>query len=169
MKIKPEYTKEAELIFNKFGGGKLIVGVHIRGTDMKTAPNHPISPSVEQYILKLQELIDNKGIGKIFLCTDEVQTVNVIKEKFGDMVLCTDSFRSSDGKSIHVGHGDESRHNNRFLMGKEVLIDTILLSKCDYLCCGHSNVSYAAIVMNQNRYKDIFLIENENQDFKWTN
>lgn len=49
-------------------------------------------------------------------------------------------------------------------MGKEVLIDMLVLLLCDYLIYGHSNVAYAALVFNMNRYEDSRLIENKNQD-----
>lgn len=141
-----------------------MVGIHIRGTDMKSTQDHPIPPHVLQFINALDNIQKRERISKIFLCTDEESIVEQIRNKYGNMVVCTTAYRSDDGESIHKGHNGEKRQYHHYLMGREVLVDALVLSQCEHLICGHSNVAYAAILFNANKYKTITLLENQNQN-----
>ena len=162
IKINQNILDEADSIRQKWDG--LVIGVHIRGTDMKCTPDHPIPPQVLQFIDEIDKLMCIVDISHICVCTDEKAVLEQMIKKYGDKIVCTNSYRSTDGKSIHKSHSDNGRKDHHYLMGKEVLIDAIVLSKCDYLICGHSNVAYAAIVFNDNKYMDVKLLENEEQD-----
>lgn len=162
IKIKPFIQEEAERVRSQWEGP--VVGVHIRGTDMHTTPNHPVPPLLSQYFSALDSLISIAQIQYICLCTDEASILRQMQERYTDKIVFTDSFRSEDGQSIHKGHHSEERQNHRYLMGKEVLLDALVLSKCDHLICGHSNVPYAAIVLNKNQYQSIVLLENADQN-----
>jgi hypothetical protein len=115
---------------------------------------------VLQYIDAIDKLVIAHPIDNIFLCTDEQIILEEVKRKYGDLVVFTDAYRSCDGESIHKGLRNVGRENPHYLMGREVLIDALVLSMCDHLICGHSNVTYAA-VLNTNRYKYITLLGNE--------
>ena len=160
--IKPQFLDEASAIRHQWDGR--VVGVHIRGTDMNHTPNHPVPPLLSQYFTAIDRLLQNSQIDHICLCTDENAILEQMKNRYGDKLVFTNSFRSTDGTSIHKSSNTTQRDNHRYLMGKEVLIDALVLSKCDYLICGHSNVPYAAIVLNRNQYIDVILLENADQN-----
>lgn len=164
LKIRPQYIEKANAFFDREIDKLVVLGVHIRGTDMRTTANHPIPASLEDYFSAIDYHISSLKIDTILLCTDEQCTIREMKKRYNDRVVFTSSFRSEDGKSIHNEQRDVNRENHRYKMGEEVLLDAILLSKCDYLLCGHSNVAYAAIVFNDGNYKGIELIENKKQD-----
>jgi Flp pilus assembly secretin CpaC len=52
-----------------------------------------------------------------------------------------------DGKEQHVGLHNNS-DLNRALLGEEVIIEAMLLSKCNFLIHGPSNVTTAVLVLN---------------------
>ncbi len=155
-KIKQELLKEFEKKAKELNL-KECIGIHIRGTDMKNTPEHPIPMSIEK-IIDLLEKIQKNDAKKIFLCTDEENIVNMLKEKFKDRLIVNDVYRSQDGlEGIHLEHKKHTiRKFHSYLLGKEVLKDAYLLSKCDVLIHGNSNVAYAAIVMNKNKFTNIF-------------
>lgn len=156
IRFNQELLDEAERILSGWNGS--VLGVHIRGTDMKYTPGHPAPPSVERYI----EAIEKTGnkFPYIFLCTDEVSILERMRERFGERVVFTEAYRSDDETSIHGGRNRTGRALHNYLNGREVVMDMLLLSKCNAIICGHSNVSYTAILLNGNQYESVQLLEN---------
>ena len=136
-----------------------MMGVHVRGTDMNVAGKQHNRPSVKLADPDWQQniMIEN-NIDGIFLCTDDANVVSHFKTYFGDKVFCTGSVRQIEGKTEGV-HFDKTlgngRHNHKYLLGKEVITDMYLLSKCDILVCGPSNVAFAAMIYNDGAYEKI--------------
>lgn len=132
------------------------VGVHIRGTDMNNTKGHNKPKSVEYMIDKINGMKKHRMIKKIFLCTDEENVREKMQKAFGGKIdiVYTEAYRSVDSSDgLHLEskpHTDRNFH--RYNLGVEVLRDAYLLSKCYALICGKSNVAYAAIVLNDNKY-----------------
>lgn len=162
IKIKEDILEKVEKIWNVVNGNDdKILGVHIRGTDMKNSVGHPKPLGVECYIKKIHELLEGGRYTKILLCTDEEILAESIKNEFEELVFQTDAYHSNDGQAVHTTRKKNERENHRYLMGLEVLIDTILLSKTDALLCGYSNVSMAAIIFNNNCYEAVYYLVDE--------
>lgn len=156
IKIQQEILDEVKSI--KLNWGENILGLHIRGTDMKNTSNHPIPVSLERYKKEVDEMLDNYEVNKIFCCTDEEEILQYFLNAYKKLIVHTSSLRSLDGLAVHTNKEIVREHHN-YLLGKEVLIDALLLSKCDYLICGHSNVAYGAMVFNKNQYEKVVLLE----------
>lgn len=136
---------------------KECVGVHVRGTDMKNTDAHPIPPSVLEVFSRIDKLFDEYGKMPIFLCTDEVDVVKSFESKYKE-VRYSNSYRSVDGnEGIHLEQKRISREKHKYLLGKEVLRDAYCLSKCRILVAGKSNVAFAAMVMNENKYEKVLI------------
>lgn len=130
-----------------------ILGVHVRGTDRhQGCPNHLRTANPEVYLEKAIALDRTYQFSKIFLACDEKETVELFQDVFADRLIVTDAYRPST--SIHKGNFDylkkdwlfkDPRPLHRYLLGKEVLIDALLLARAGHLLCGPSNVSHAAI------------------------
>ena len=54
------------------------------------------------------------------------------------------------------------RKNHRYKLGREIILDTLLLSSTDCFIYVNSNVSSAAIALNLNKRQKRFIIENGN-------
>lgn len=138
---------------------KKVLGIHIRGTDMYTeGKQHPVPSGKTRDIGMIQDIITRHNIDGIFVCTDTECNIERLKTAFGDSVVYTDSVRQKD--NVYVGiHKDtnlKNRPHHEYSMGLEVICDMYLLSKCDVLLCGPSNVAFFAMIYNGNEYEKVY-------------
>lgn len=122
-----------------------IIGVHYRGTDFRCGyKKHPKMLSINDYYTAIDEYLDqSKAECRIFLATDEERAIELFKERYGDrMIYFTDTYRSGNGEPVHFSKDSRELHNYR--LGREILRDMVMLSHCDYLVSGLSQVSYCA-------------------------
>ena len=133
MKIKPEITEEALAIRDKlFPPKKRVLGVHQRGTDFLDKPHgHPILPPTEYAVRVVIDKMHEWKCDKLFLATEDKNILNIFQESFGNCLLIFDKpfVDYVPGKS--VGDTRIERKNDRFLSGKEYVIEMLLLSKCN--------------------------------------
>jgi len=72
---------------------------------------------------------------KIFIATDEQSFLDYMLNKYGDLVSYRNVQRSFNGKSLHL------QNNEPYQQGLELIIDTVLLSRGNYLIRNSSNLS----------------------------
>lgn len=136
-----------------------VMGIHVRGTDMYVAGKQHNKPSSKfMDFQELQNIVNKNNIDGIFLCTDDSEVVKKFQKFFGDKIYVTDSVRQVNGRleGIHFDKAlGKGRKEHKYLLGKEVITDMYLLSKCNVLVCGPSNVAFAAMIFNNNSYEDI--------------
>lgn len=163
IKIKKKYIKEVNhKVKKKFK--KKILGVLIRGTTQKIATNHqlPIEP------FKLNPLIDKilkkEKCDKIFLVTEDLDYFETIKNYFKNKIIFNNSFRYK--VNFYNNHSKifdlYPRKLHRYKLGKEILIDTLMLANCDVLLYTDSNVSRAAIFFSKKKQKKYYLSSENN-------
>ena len=165
IKIKDEIIEEMNsflLINNLFHE---TLGVHWRGCDMTINRD---GGTIPQKILfsKIDDLLLTKNYKKIFLCTDEELYIEKMKQKYGDKLIYTNAFRSKSKKPIHDNFYNrsnlinsnqiENRKFHNYHCGKEVLLDTLLLSKCKNVLGRNSNVITSAKIIGN--LDSLFLI-----------
>lgn len=146
-------------------GNKKALAVHFRGTDYKRQyNNHPVFVTIEQEIEKVREVISAKDYDIIFLATDEQEAVDIFRREFGERVkVFRDTWRAHGGdESIAFSHAERKEHH--YLLGLEVLRDQYMLTRCDGLVCGISNLTLAARMMRKawydKDYEDLVVIDN---------
>jgi hypothetical protein len=143
IELKPEISK----IINRFKIPKNTLGVHFRGTSYKRSPGHPFPATTKQMSTLIDKLLLENKYDKIFLSTEEEQYLNYFKKKYSNkLIYLKNVYRSNKNDAFKV----YPRLNHRYKLGREILIETLLLSRCDcfvYVC---SNVSSAAIAFNKN-------------------
>ncbi len=147
-------------------GDKKALAVHFRGTDYKRQyNNHPVFVTIEQEIEKVRELIHAKDYEIIFLATDEQEAVEIFKKEFGEMVRAFDDTWRADGGDESIAFSHAERKNHHYLLGLEVLRDQYMLTRCDGLVCGISNLTLAARLMRKawydKDYDDLVVIDND--------
>jgi hypothetical protein len=101
-------------------------------------------------------MIEDHGISSIFLCTDQVGISEFFKEKLNIPIFENTVHRSSSDKGVHT-EGKSERPDHGYLLGCEVIMDTYMLSKCDYLIYGNSNITAAALMLDHN-YKGVVYV-----------
>lgn len=134
--------------------GEKILGVHIRGTDYyKNYNNHPIPPSVSDYFLEIDLLLEQKDYERIFLATDDQNLLHDFCMKYDKKVVYfTDVARGN--KKTSVVFSESKRENHNYLLGLEVLRDMYALAKCDALVAGISQVSLMTRIIKKSMFQE---------------
>jgi hypothetical protein len=142
IRIKPWVTEKVEKFYQDHMAGKVVIGIHLRGTD-KRAEVLQVPPTA--IIERARQLAVSTGIKPwFFVATDEERLLNLAKKKLGaDRVLAYDSIRSKNGEPLHW-----LNQNNNGQHGEQVLIETLLLAHCDYFMHTASNVATAVMLFN---------------------
>ena len=148
--IKEEFIIAAKKFSKKNFLNKKVIAVHWRGTDHKVLPSHPFPPTEKQILEITDGLILTKKFNKIFLVTEEKRYLEIFKERYGSKLCYLNSFRSNSIKEF----SQNLRLNHRYNLGKESLIEVLILSNLSNLVCSRSNISeIAKFLSNKKSYK----------------
>lgn len=157
IKIKDVIKEEANAFHEQYLKGAYCIGVHVRFAAAHNCemPNGRIS--VEEYIRTVKELMNQHmnssgGEIKIFLATDSNYVIDQLSQCFSSTQLYfINAVRGSydeDPHLIYVNAGYWMSHPAEFharkpgyFGGKAVLLDCLLLSKCNVFVHSVSNVS----------------------------
>ncbi len=149
VKLKPQINDKVNEFYTKKMEGKKTIGIHLRGTD-KHKEVRPTPPM--EILTKANEYKDYQ----YFVATDEQALLELAKKVLNGPVIYYDSLRSADNKPIHFGSINKAK------AGEDVLIEALLLAKCDQFIHTHSNVSIAVLCFNPN-LKSIFFAPNRSR------
>lgn len=145
-------------------GDKKALAVHFRGTDYRRQyNNHPVFITIEQEIEKVRNIFNEKDYEVIFLATDEQNAVELFRHEFGEKLkVFEDTWRADDGdESVAFSHSN--RKNHHYLLGLEVLRDQYMLTRCEGLVCGISNLTLSARIMRKawydKDYEDLVILD----------
>ncbi len=142
MKVKLDIQNYVDSFTARYFFGKKILGVHYRGTDKIEAPR----VSWEQCAGAIKDYLKaNSGIDALFIASDEKQFIEFIQREFKDLEVIShdDTELSSSGEAIHT-----SASGDKYMKGKEALINCLILSRCDALIKTASFLSAWACVFN---------------------
>lgn len=123
---------------------KRVLGVHFRGKEMNICPGHGFGPTEKQIFRYIDEMLDKYNMDKIFLVTEEKRYLDAVVKRYGEKVFYTNAFRIPNENSFNVN----PRENHRYLLGREVLVDFLLLLKCKGLLHGGSCITCYAKLLN---------------------
>ncbi len=138
------------------GFGPRTLGVHFRGQEQNRAAGHPFAPTERQILDATARLIRERNFDRIFLVTEDQRYLDLFRNEFGSLVWATDSFRTRGKNAYRM----RPRPLHRYLLGREVLVDALLLSRCQALVASWSNVSEFAKLMNGGKYEVVWSIWN---------
>ena len=138
--------------------GKKTLGIHVRGGSFKdNLLGHPVAIDPTEHIAEAKKAISEYGFERIFLATDEEETVATFKKVFGSMVVSYDDVTRTAGDNFDLPHLALSMRGSRpdhgYLMGLEVVTDVYTLAACQGLIAGMSNVPLAAVYANGDNYE----------------
>ena len=154
LKIKPEILNSLNTEIESFK----TLGVHCRRSDMgRHHPEFAFINNTEDFFNKAMSVFNNNGYEKIYISTEETEIFEYFKHRVPEILIYQDCFRIDRNDDHRIITND--RNNHRYMMGKEVLIDSLNLSKCDSLVCGISGVSYGAIFFNGNKYNNVYYFD----------
>jgi len=155
-----------ERSYTQLIGGSKALAVHFRGTDYRRQyNNHPVFVTIEQEIEEVHKLINTKDYEVIFLATDEQEAVTRFRQEFGDSVKVFEDTWRADSGDESVAYSHSARKNHHYLLGLEVLRDQYMLTRCDGLVCGISNVTLSARMMRKawynKDYEDLIVLNHD--------
>jgi len=127
-----------------------VLGVHMRGSDMKIAKSHWAPPTNFQIFKLVDEALERSDFDKIFVASEDEKSLNRIRARYGRRLLTSDSFRTREKKKLTRSVSPVIQW--QFVLGMQVIRDAWMLSRCEGLVSGHSNVSEHAQVLRTNPY-----------------
>jgi hypothetical protein len=108
---------------------------------------HPENVSVvrnEDFFDRTIKVFNQHNFDKIYLATEEQEILDYFIERLGDKIIYSECKRIQPGEQTFWQ--DEVTDGNK--ISKEVLVDSLCLSKCDSLLTGISGVTYGSIFFN---------------------
>jgi len=143
VEIRDEIVAKADTFYNANMEDHKILGIQKRGTDHYTV-GHGRGGRID--INAIFALADGRmssgGYEKIFLVTDEAPTLRIFKDRYkGRLIHYDDAILSETEMAIH-----QDPKNKGTKIGEDVLVEAILLSRCDYLLVPASNIALYAVI-----------------------
>lgn len=124
-----------------------ILGVHFRGTTYKKARGHAFP--IPKKIMKknIDYLLKKFGYNKILVVSEEQKYLEYLKKYYKEKLIFINVFRELY-KDAFLQY---PRPNHRYKLGKEIIIETLLLSCCSGFTFIKTNVSSAAIAFSKKK------------------
>lgn len=145
--FKPQdYILEEIKKYDKEFENNRVLGVHFRGQAMNITPCHGYGPTIKQMFKNTDELIEKFNIDKIFLSTEDQDYFEAYVKRYKEKVFYTNAFRTRHENAYNI----RPRKNHMYLMGLEVLIDSLLMQKCNGFLYGNSCITNALKGMDDN-------------------
>ena len=159
IRVKPEIQQIVDAFMARHMTGQPVLGIHLRGTDKGFQDENKELLKIlgpEQYREHIDAYLEEHPTAKIFVATDQVQFLDEMKETYGDRVLFREALRSTDDSAVFGGRNIDNSlamdngndYFSNYHKGEEVLVDCLLLSRCDYLLRCSSHVSGTATWFN---------------------
>jgi hypothetical protein len=148
-----QVLEQVRQICVQFLDGRFCIGIHRRVGSAQVAnlQRDGNVPSLELFIKTVEAILSiltREGISDhaIFLATDDADSVGIFKHAFGCRLIVRDNVQRTtcDAAEVHFREWDHLAIAD----AEDVLVDTVLLSKCDVLVHASSSVSTVASIMN---------------------
>jgi hypothetical protein len=152
VKIKSSIHDKANLFCKEFIDNNRVVSMQKRGTDNFTTRGHAgdIIAFADEEIKKIVK--DNlEDYDYLFLATDEIYVRNLLIKYFGNKILSYSTMLSPEGdkRGTHFANINNTTRN-KYTLGEEAIIDSLIMSRCDYSLCMKSNLSLINILLRNN-------------------
>lgn len=159
LRVKTDILEEMEDLKKKLFAGKKTLGVLCRGTDYteQHPKNHPIQPEVTELISKVKRTMQEQNCECIYLATEDEAAYQQFEKSFGSMLRVTEAKRCKNVGNVNINDISYERDHDRYLKGREYLMNILLLAECDCLVAGSAGGTNAALLLNQKYdYKYVF-------------
>ena len=151
IRVRPHIQKRVDDFHSQHMAGKYAVGLHARNDAHKNEIISGEQVAFETYTGKIEALLRTANRDAvIFLATDVEEVVEKFKSVFGDRVIVQPGVARWDAP--HTGGRDDQLHhknpNPSVKLGEDVLIDCLLLARCNAFVHSASNISTAVGYIN---------------------
>ena len=146
IRFKPNILDQVKAFEKEHFAGQFVIGVHYRGTDKMRQESERIHPyqmyRAVRYVIKKLALTDYR----IFLATDEEPMVDFFEGLFPGRVCVQPNVHRSASRTALPPHLDHPE--DPYLLGVEAIVDSLLLSKSNFLIRTSSNLSLWSTFFN---------------------
>jgi len=133
IRLRPEIQQELNIFTSRHFAGHFVIGVHHRGTDKKMEVPTVSYEKTYQMLLQIIYRLSpaERNTLKIYVATDEQPFLDFLETRCPGYLIYSSSVRSDGRKALHsYGTGF---YTSPYQMGKEALMDCLLLSQCQIL------------------------------------
>jgi hypothetical protein len=157
IKPKVHIINEINRIYEKEFIGHVVLGVMARGSEYNF--RHPMYGifEIKDYIKEIEKTLKKyPEITKIFIVSEESEYVDEIAKAFPNSYYMPDAFRRTDETMEYVNrvhcwcNVSTKRENHCQKLGEEVIIQTKLLGKSNYLFGRFCGILAGAVLWNEN-------------------
>ncbi|WP_141699047.1 nodulation protein NodZ [Candidatus Thiosymbion oneisti] len=148
VQVKDAISNRVDAFYREQMQGHLVLGIHLRGTDKgaaRGAKNTRQKVKPEAYFPEVDRYLAVHPKAKLFVATDQAQYLQSLEERYAGRILSSDCYRSTSGFAPF-----QATSHSGYAKGAEVLIDVLLLARCDFLLKCASHVGEAALWFNPN-------------------
>jgi len=163
--IKPHILNQIDNYYDSFLKNHIVLSVMARGCEMNLTHPEYGNQTIETYMRGTSETLKaHPEIDLIFLVTEDSNYIPIFLNKFPNTQYLKNVFRRTTETIEYMNRYkfwpnlSSSRKNHRRLLGEECLVQTLLLSKCDYLVAKQCGTSSAAIFYANENLKDVIYI-----------
>jgi hypothetical protein len=157
IKPQPEILADVENFWQANFSSSRVLGVHHRGQEQKTMPYHPLSPTNQQMVSAIDQAIDQLGFDAIFAVSEDADHLEALQARYGHRLVCMPHFRT---RSPVNAYRIKPRRMHKYLLGREILSDALILARCHGLVSGPSTVNEFCRCINNGRYDLDLVIDN---------
>ncbi len=160
-KIKGSLLKRVDDIYARDFSGT-VLGIMARGCELNAGHPERGNQTFETWVNKARQVLDKYKIDKIFVVTEDGQYLPRFEKELPNVFYLPDVFRrTNETLEYMIKYNlwpclDTKRPNQCRLLGEETIIQTLLLSKCDYLIVKQCGVSSGAIFWAKENLKNVF-------------
>lgn len=146
IKPKQEILSDSIAFANQHFTNEKVLAIHFRGQELRRARGHPFPPTKRQVLSRARSLILDRQFTKIFISTESLDYLNFLEDSLSISVCSFPSYRSNKNSYL-----EKPRDMHRYLLGRDILVELLLMLKSDALLCGGSNVSETAAFLAQDK------------------
>lgn len=141
--------------------GQEALGVFIRGTDyVHLRPEgHPVQPTVEQLMNKIDAFLSSYKVSKIYVVTEDYGIFQKLKDRYGSMVFSADDNFAYEYDEKTGGYVESTFNNDPYERGKSYLLRLLLLLKCEYLITSRATGSDFVLDYKQSEFKAQYIFD----------
>ena len=165
IKIRENILDSVNIYYNQNFANKVVLGVMARGTEMNKIHPEYGNQTIHDYLKKTKEVLrKHKEINCIYLVSEDLTNIKIFQKEFPDLIFNKDVFRRTTEDLDYTVEFplwpclDQSRENHNRLLGEEMLLQALLLGKCDYLIAKVCGTASAAVFFAEN-IKKVFYVE----------
>lgn len=151
LKIRSDILEEADILAEEILGQDNVLGVLLRGTDyVNVRPkNHPVQPTIQQAIKKIDKILQDNNYNKIYVATEDKSIYEKLCEKYGNQIVSMEVERYITTGEENINDVSVKKTVNKYEVGKQYLINILLLSKCDFIIAGNTGGSQGALLLRE--------------------